>query len=356
MSTFDAGVIDTAGDPPRQLSKQGKSKEPLAITKDSVPLEDRLALLEDIMSKMSERALNKVTVKNKYHIPLVVDLFDQLGTAKYFTKLDLYFGYYQVWIAEGVEKEKCIFAKEEMHFLGHLIGQGLIRIDKRKVRAICKWENPTTLSEMRSFLGLVKLLSPLHCRAEAKAEAVVVEVRMAVPSALSAEALLEAKEVPEEVVEAVEEAVIQLKPTGDKLISMFFTLKPAAADQSEKGGTQKPSSELSQTHYSTCSDEKTVQSDDFASPKMETGQQEICGIKRDLRKSQLITNQKWRTLVAGPAVQRKRRKEPQRMQGKDKHHCFLILERNRSFAVSGVASFWCIICKLTGFVNTPETK
>ncbi|XP_020107071.1 uncharacterized protein LOC109723198 isoform X2 [Ananas comosus] len=89
---------------------------------------------------------------------------------------------------------------------------------------------------------------------------------------------------------------IQLKPTGDKLISMFFTLKPAAADQSEKGGTQKPSSELSQTHYSTCSvkgehlsneyeepkkDEKTVQSDDFASPKMETGQQEICGIKRE---------------------------------------------------------------------------
>lgn len=31
---------------------------------------------------------------------------------------------------------------------------------------------------------------------------------MAVPSALSAEALLEAKEVPEEVVEAVEEAVV----------------------------------------------------------------------------------------------------------------------------------------------------
>ena len=35
------------------------------------------------------RALNKVTVKNKYPIPLIADLFDQLGRAKFFTKLDL---------------------------------------------------------------------------------------------------------------------------------------------------------------------------------------------------------------------------------------------------------------------------
>nr|CAD1830339.1 unnamed protein product [Ananas comosus var. bracteatus] len=54
-----------------------------------------------------------------------------------------------------VKKEKCIFAKEEVHFLGHWIGQGLIRMYQRKVRAICKWETPTTVSELRSFLGLV---------------------------------------------------------------------------------------------------------------------------------------------------------------------------------------------------------
>nr|GEY55075.1 hypothetical protein [Tanacetum cinerariifolium] len=35
------------------------------------------------------RALNKVTIKNKYPIPLIADLFDQLGKARYFTKLDL---------------------------------------------------------------------------------------------------------------------------------------------------------------------------------------------------------------------------------------------------------------------------
>ena len=35
------------------------------------------------------RALNKVTIKNKYLIPLVTELFDRLSKAEYFTKLDL---------------------------------------------------------------------------------------------------------------------------------------------------------------------------------------------------------------------------------------------------------------------------
>ncbi|CAM8986951.1 unnamed protein product [Rhodiola kirilowii] len=55
------------------------------------------------------RALNKVTIKNKYPIPLIADLFDQLGHARVFTKLDLRSGYYQVRIAEGDEpKTTCI--------------------------------------------------------------------------------------------------------------------------------------------------------------------------------------------------------------------------------------------------------
>jgi len=51
------------------------------------------------------RALNKITVKNKYHIPLIADLFDKLGQARYFTKLDLRSGYYQVRIAEEDESK-----------------------------------------------------------------------------------------------------------------------------------------------------------------------------------------------------------------------------------------------------------
>ncbi|KAL6320406.1 hypothetical protein AAG906_007103 [Vitis piasezkii] len=41
------------------------------------------------------RALNKVTVKNKYPIPIIIDLFDQLGRVRHFTKQYLRLGYYQ---------------------------------------------------------------------------------------------------------------------------------------------------------------------------------------------------------------------------------------------------------------------
>ena len=40
------------------------------------------------------RALNKVTIKNKYPIPLAAKLFDRLSKASYFTKLDLRLGYW----------------------------------------------------------------------------------------------------------------------------------------------------------------------------------------------------------------------------------------------------------------------
>ena len=64
------------------------------------------------------RALNKVTVKNKYPILLIAYLFDQLGSAKFFTKLDLRSGYYQVRIAEGDEpKTTCVTRYGSYEFL-----------------------------------------------------------------------------------------------------------------------------------------------------------------------------------------------------------------------------------------------
>jgi hypothetical protein len=44
------------------------------------------------------QALNEVTIKNKYPLPRIDDLFDQLKGAKYFSKIDLRFGYYQLKI------------------------------------------------------------------------------------------------------------------------------------------------------------------------------------------------------------------------------------------------------------------
>jgi hypothetical protein len=51
------------------------------------------------------RSLNEVTIKNKYPLPRIEDLFDQMKGAKIFSKIDLRLGYHQLKIrAEDVPK------------------------------------------------------------------------------------------------------------------------------------------------------------------------------------------------------------------------------------------------------------
>ena len=61
------------------------------------------------------RKLNRVTVKNKYPLPRIEDLFDQLNEACYFSKIDLRFGYHQLRV-RGSDIPKTAFRTRYGHF------------------------------------------------------------------------------------------------------------------------------------------------------------------------------------------------------------------------------------------------
>jgi len=50
------------------------------------------------------RELNRVTIKNKYPLPRIDDLFDQLAGAAIFSKIDLTSGYHQL----NIKKEDVL--------------------------------------------------------------------------------------------------------------------------------------------------------------------------------------------------------------------------------------------------------
>ena len=61
------------------------------------------------------RQINKVTIKNKYPLPRIEDLFDQLKGASVFSKIDLRSGYYQLLVKE-VDVPKTAFRTRYGHY------------------------------------------------------------------------------------------------------------------------------------------------------------------------------------------------------------------------------------------------
>jgi hypothetical protein len=75
-----------------------QSKSPMASPVFFIKKKDgSLRLIQDY------RMLNDMTVKNKYPLPLISELVNQLHGAKYFTKLDVQWGFNNVRIQEGDE-------------------------------------------------------------------------------------------------------------------------------------------------------------------------------------------------------------------------------------------------------------
>ncbi|KAL5560803.1 hypothetical protein UlMin_037014 [Ulmus minor] len=66
-----------------------------------------------------------------------------------FSKIDLRSGYHQLKI-----KETDIFKSSFLQFLGHVISKDGISVDPAKIEAVSQWSAPTSVTEIRSFLGL----------------------------------------------------------------------------------------------------------------------------------------------------------------------------------------------------------
>ncbi|GKA82045.1 putative reverse transcriptase domain-containing protein [Tanacetum coccineum] len=127
------------------------------------------------------RELNKLTVKNRYPLPRINDLFDQLQGSSVYSKIDLRSGYHQLRVQEediqktafrtryghyefqvtpfGLTNAPAIFMDlmnriPKVQFLGHVIDSHGIHVDPAKIESIKDWASSKTPMEIRQFLGL----------------------------------------------------------------------------------------------------------------------------------------------------------------------------------------------------------
>nr|GEU74535.1 putative reverse transcriptase domain-containing protein [Tanacetum cinerariifolium] len=122
------------------------------------------------------RELNKLTVKNRYPLLRIDDLFDQLQGSRVYSKIDMRSGYHQLrnrkeheghlkLILKLLNEEelyakfsKCEFWLSKVQFLGHVIDSEGTHVDPAKIEAIKDWESPKMPTEIRQFLGLGAIL------------------------------------------------------------------------------------------------------------------------------------------------------------------------------------------------------
>ncbi|GJZ67092.1 putative reverse transcriptase domain-containing protein [Tanacetum coccineum] len=147
-----------------------------------------------------------LTVKNRYPLPRIDDLFDQLQGSQFFLKINLRSGYHQLRVYKddipkttfrtryghfeftvmpfGLTNAPAIFMdlmnrvcrpyldkfvivfiddiliysktqEEHVEHLRHVINGNRIHMDPSKIEAVKNWKAPRTPTEVRSFLGLV---------------------------------------------------------------------------------------------------------------------------------------------------------------------------------------------------------
>ncbi|GJT52693.1 reverse transcriptase [Tanacetum coccineum] len=121
------------------------------------------------------RQLNKHTVKDKFPIPVIEELIDELSRAKVFSKLDLrsskslqdHVQYLDQVLAVMrthslfAKLSKCTFVTNMVEYLGHIISDKGISTDSSKIQAMQDWPIPQNIKQLRGFLEAHKSFSIL---------------------------------------------------------------------------------------------------------------------------------------------------------------------------------------------------
>ncbi|GJZ31051.1 hypothetical protein Tco_0576098 [Tanacetum coccineum] len=95
--------------------------------------------------------LNKSTIKDKFPIPIIDELIDELhGHVQHLTTILSTMRQNKLF----AKKTKCVFGTSQVEYLGHVISAQRVATDPSKIIAMKNWPTLTNIKQLRGFLGL----------------------------------------------------------------------------------------------------------------------------------------------------------------------------------------------------------